>query len=140
MNAVVAHQAHLNHAVEVGDLVIESHYTHRNFGVIARPDAPMLRFNKSMPLELVRDSIGKWNAAIQDSFPGHGYYAFSPMDEEANPEHHVLVLFANPDFFDAFMGSVIEIDISAPDAGELLAESQYVVEEISYDDVPLPWE
>lgn len=140
MNAVVAHQAHLNHAVEVGDLVLESHYTHRNHGVIARPEAPMLRFSLSMPLDLVRESIGKWNAAIQDSFPGHGYYSFSPMDEEANPEHHVLVLFANTAFFDAFMGSVIEIDISAPDAGELLAEPQYVVEEISYDDVRLPWE
>jgi hypothetical protein len=140
MNAAAQHQFAIDQAVAVGDFEILSNYSTLNIGVIARHEAPKLRFNKSMPLELVRDSIDKWNAAIQESFEGHGYYAFSPMDEEETPNHHVLVLFANQPFYKAFMGSVIEIDFSNPAIFDRPTQVPVFVEEISYDDVKLPWE
>lgn len=122
------------------DLVFESHFTNGSQCVLAREEAPKIRFNKSMPLELVQVSIDKWNRAIQDSFPGVGHFAFSPMDEMVSPEQHVLVLFADEDFFNAFMGSVVDITLTAP-AGmdDFLSESS-IIEEISLDDVKLPWD
>lgn len=132
-------QTEIQRAVAVGDFELLSHYSPKNVGVIARPEAPKLHFNKSMPLELVRDSMDKWNTAIQESFDGHGFFGFSPMDESETPNSHVLMLFANEPFYNQFMGSVVEIDLSNPACFEP-SEAAFVVEEIDYEGVKLPWE
>ena len=92
-------------------LTLESHFPRGVEGNVARHTAPKLMFPDSMPLELVRDHIEGWNQKLQQQFPGMGYYAFSPMDEMANPGNHVLVLFADDTFFEAFMGGVQKIDV-----------------------------
>lgn len=84
----------------------EGHFRHGVEGIVARPEAPHIRFPDSMPLELVRDNIESWNAGMQGAFPGKGYYAFSAEAEMNNPGHHVLVLFADRSFCNAFLGSV----------------------------------
>ncbi|MBA1306691.1 hypothetical protein EGJ28_21040 [Stutzerimonas xanthomarina] len=84
----------------------EGHFRHGVEGIVARPEAPQIRFPDSMPLELVRDNIEAWNVVMQGVFPGKGYYAFSAEAEMNNPGHHVLVLFADRGFCNAFLGSV----------------------------------
>ena len=122
-------------------LTLESHFPKGVEGNIARHTAPKLMFPDSMPLELVRASVDQWNAAIQASFTdGHGYYAFSPMDELETPGYHVVVLFANQRFYEAFMGSVIDVDFLVPSIFDKPAQVPVVIEEISYDDLKLPWE
>jgi hypothetical protein len=83
----------------------EAHFHKGCEGIVARYDAPMLRYPKSTPLPTVRDTVDAWNAQLQAAFSGAGYYAFCPMSEE-NGEHHVLVLFANEVFYEQFVGSV----------------------------------
>lgn len=92
-------------------LTLGSHFPKGVEGNIARHTAPKLMFPDSMPLELVRDHIERWNQKLQGLFPGMGYYAFSPADEMANPGNHVLVLFADDSFFKAFMGGVQKVDV-----------------------------
>ncbi len=92
-------------------LTLESHFPKGVEGNIARHTAPKLMFPDSMPLELVRDHIERWNRKLQGLFPGMGYYAFSPADEMANPGNHVLVLFADDSFVKAFMGGVQKVDV-----------------------------
>ncbi|MBM3105710.1 hypothetical protein IIE18_11215 [Pseudomonas sp. V1] len=91
-------------------LTLESHFPGGIEGTIARHTAPKLMFPESMPLELVRDHIEHWNRMLQGLLPGMGYYAFSPMDEMANPGNHVLVLFADDSFFNALRGGVQKVD------------------------------
>ncbi len=141
MNAATNHYQTNTLQSVARDIAFEPHFAKGNTGVIARHDAPKLRFSQSMPLELVRASVDQWNAAIQASFTdGHGYYAFSPMDELETPGYHVVVLFANRRFYEAFMGSVIDVDFLVPSIFDKPAQVPVVIEEISYDDVKLPWE
>lgn len=83
----------------------EGHFRYGAVGIIARQDAPKLRFPGSMPLESVRDTIDLWNALLVDLCPGTGYYAFSQADEMATADH-ILVLFSDEDFCKAFLGVV----------------------------------
>jgi len=83
----------------------EAHFRKGCEGIVARYDAPMLRYPKSTPLPTVRDTVDAWNARLQAAFSGAGYYAFCPMSEESG-EDHVLVLFANEVFYEQFVGSV----------------------------------
>lgn len=101
------------------DFQYEAHFRNGAEGILARPEAPKLRFPDSMPLEFVRDTIEQWNVQLQGQFPGAGYYAFSPEEEAANPGCHVLVLFANASFCDSFLGSVRSGSLSPNIGGEL---------------------
>lgn len=87
-------------------LTFEANFRYGANCVVARPEAPMLRFPDSMPLEFVRDTIESWTAELQGGIPGTGYYAFSQAEEVENPGFHVLVLFADDGFFSNFLGSV----------------------------------
>lgn len=140
MNAALNQFQTATHILVDQDICFESHFAKGNTSVYARLNAPKLSFCKSMPLESVRDNIAKWNAAMQESFEGHGYYAFSPMDEMNSPDHHIVVLFANDAFYQAFMGSVDNVDYSIPSIFDKPAKADYVVEEISYDNIMLPWD
>jgi len=84
----------------------EGHFRHGVEGIIARQEALQLHFPESMPLELVRDTIDSWNVEMEGVFPGKGYYAFSAEAEMNHPGYHVLVLFSDQSFCNAFMGSV----------------------------------
>lgn len=138
MNAVAHQYANRKEAFPNDELVFESHFTNGSPCVMARYEAPVLRFSESTPLELVRESIARWNTAMQESFSGTGYYGHSPMDEMATPGYHVLVLFADQCFFDSFMGCVEDITLTEPEA-QLCAMEEAVIEEISYEGIALPW-
>lgn len=99
----------------------ESHFRYGAQCILARPDAPMLYFPDSMPLEFVRDTIEAWNVKLKGYYPGTGYYAFSQEEEMANPGYHVLVLFADASFCDIFMGNV-ESEILPPHLGGLIRQ------------------
>ncbi len=86
-------------------ITFESHFRRGFEGIIARYDAPEIRFPSSMPLPSVRDTVDDLNRKLQERFDGVGYYAFCPMSELENQAGHVLVLFANQSFYEDFMGS-----------------------------------
>jgi hypothetical protein len=95
----------------------ESHFRNGAECIIARQDAPKLRFPDSMPLEFVRDTIERLNVALAGICPGKGYFAFSQA-EELNG-YHVLVLFSDESFCSTFMG-VVEAETLPPSLGGMM--------------------
>lgn len=86
-------------------MTFESHFRKGHEGIIARYDAPELRFAASTPLQSVRDTVDVLNRTLQARFDGVGYYAFCPMSELDQQAGHVLVLFANQSFYEQFMAA-----------------------------------
>lgn len=97
----------------------ESHFRNGAECIIARQDAPKLRFPDSMPLEFVRDTIEAWNVALEGICPGKGYFAFSQAEEMKQPGYHVLVLFSDESFCSTFMG-VVETETLPPSLGGMV--------------------
>lgn len=86
-------------------LSFESHFPRGYEGIVARYEAPVLRFPASMPLQTVRDTMDVLNLLLQGAYRGAGYYAFCPMQEIEQGSDHVLILFGTEAFYQQFKGS-----------------------------------
>lgn len=109
----------MTHTVADYGFSYEGHFRNGAEGIIARHDAPILRFPDSMPLESVRDTIELWNVMLEGICPGKGYYAFSQAEEMAHPGYHVLVLFSDEDFCNTFLG-VVATETLPPSFGGMM--------------------
>lgn len=98
---------HRNLEVRASDwgLSYEGHFFKGCQGIIARYDAPKLRFPADTPQQIMRDTVDAWNKRLQETFAGAGYYASCPSMDLTPGEGECLILFANADFYHDFKSS-----------------------------------
>ncbi len=98
-----------NRNLEVGasdwGLSYEGHFYNGSQGIIARYDAPKLRFPADTPQHILRDTVDAWNRRLQETFSGAGYFASCPSMDMAPGEGESLILFASEDFYNDFISS-----------------------------------
>lgn len=98
---------HRNLEVTASDwgLSFESHFFNGSQGIVARYDAPQLRFPADTPQHILRDTVDAWNRRLRETFEGAGYYASCPTVDVAPGEGECLILFASEDFYKDFISS-----------------------------------
>lgn len=74
-------------------------------GVKARYDLPRLFYPSTMSPEQVEHVLDKVNANLKGTYRGYGCYRHCPQSEMQSGGEHVLVLFADDDFYADYLGN-----------------------------------
>ncbi len=80
---------------------------------VLRNKAPKLCFSVSLSLQKAQNEVDTWNLFLRNNFGGVGYFAADQAAEIASPGNHVFALFADDEFYKAYMDSIVELEVVA---------------------------
>jgi hypothetical protein len=73
-----------------------------SFGVIARYDLPQLFYPATFSADQLDQIMAKVNSNLRETYQGCGYYGNCPPGEGGSEDDHVLVLFADDEFYNDY--------------------------------------